>query len=393
MTPETDLLLEKQPDQKRSPLRVRIPTNPYAQEGASSCTPSKLHAHLENFSFRDSVQKRYPLLATTAVLLLLLTVLYCKFGWAAHHQHSPALQGDELMLYANNGPTGSQVARAPFQDVGNALATTSRFMIDGPQTSIREAHTGKIFDTSQRQTQLSIDQESITKAVVVAQHREGVAWLSELPAVVHQYIYQAENSTAERPVRVNQGETAVYLQYIVEQYHNLPDAVAFVHAHQAAPHMPDKLEVLNKLRWDAFGYANLRYANITYDLWGRWTGDWLCPQNPQEAPPSDEIIWDELRVNQSQLFADVWKELFESPLGPMPQFVHSPCCAEFVVSRTRIQARPLSFYQDCLTWLEMTSSKRYWAGRIFEYVWHIIFGEPALYFAPEKCELLYCEKH
>lgn len=392
MTRETELLLEKQPDQKRSPLRVRIPSNPYAKEGSQSCTPSKLHAHLG--SFRHSIHTRYPLLATIAVLLLLLTILYCKSGWAFPPHHSRSVQGQAPMPYLNTGSIDSVVAQTPLsnEDLEDALAATSRYtdQQQGPQPSVHEVTKGRVFDKSQRQTQLSTEQESITKAVVVAQHREGVAWLSELPAMVHQFVYQAENDTAERPVRVNQGETAVYLQYIVEQYNNLPDAVAFIHAHQAAPHMPDKLKLLNKLRWDAFGYANLRYTNITYDLWGKWTGDWLCPQNPVKPPPSDEIIWDELRVNQSKLFANVWKELFEGPIGPLPQYVHSPCCAEFVVSRQRIQARPLSFYQDCLTWLEATSSERYWAGRIFEYVWHIIFGEPALYFAPEKCELLYC---
>ena len=393
MSQEADLLLGS--DQKRSPLRVRIPSNPYVNE--SSSTPSKLNAHLGSLSFRESMHNRYHLLATTAVLLLLLTVLYYKSGGAAPQQYSSPLHGHVPLHNLTAMAAGLDTALTEHtphsnEDIEDALAATSRFIgqQQASQVPISKAEMSGVPEVLQPQTQLSSEEESITRAVVVAQHREDVAWLEDLPAMLQQFVYQAENSTAERPVRVNQGETAVYLQYIVEQYNNLPDAVAFVHAHQVAPHMPDKLDILNKLRWGAFQYANLRYTNVTYDLWGKWTGDWLCPQNPLKPPPSDEIIWDELRVNQSQLFADVWKELFEGPIGPMPQYVHSPCCAEFVVSRQRIQARPLSFYQDCLTWLEATSSERYWAGRIFEYVWHIVFGETALYFAPEKCELLYC---
>ena len=393
MSREADLLLGS--DQKRSPLRVRIPSNPYANE--SSSTPSKLHAHLGSLSFKESIHNRYHLLATTAVLLLLLTVLYYKSGGAAPQQYSSPVHGHVPLHKLTTTSTSMEIAlteQTPHsnEDTEDALAATSHIFDQqqAPQASISNAETGRVSEASQPHTKLSTEEESITRAVVVAQHREDVAWLNDLPAMVQQYVYQAENSTAERPVRVNQGETAVYLQFIVEHYDNLPDATAFIHAHQVAPHMPDKLDILNKLRWDAFEYANLRYTNVTYDLWGKWTGDWLCPQNPLEPPPSDEIIWDELRVNQSQLFADVWKELFEGPIGPMPHYVHSPCCAEFVVSRQRIQARPLSFYQDCLTWLEATSSERYWAGRIFEYVWHIVLGETALYFAPEKCELLYC---
>lgn len=395
MSREADLLLGSPSEQRRSPLRVRIPSNPYANDSIS--TPSKLHAHLGSFSFRDSIHNRYHILATTAVLLLLLTVLYYKSGGAAPQQYSPSVDVHAPLHNLSYSSTGTEAAlteQTPHsnEDIEDALVATSRFVDQqqAPQASSSEAETSRALERLQLQTKLSIEEQSMTRAVVVAQHREDVSWLSDLPAMVEQFVYQADNSTAERPVRVNQGETAVYLQYIVEQYHNLPDAVAFIHAHQVAPHMPDKLDILSKLKWGAFRYANLRYTNVTYDVWGKWTGDWLCPKNPLEPPPSDEIIWDELRVNQSQLFADVWKELFEGPIGPMPQYVHSPCCAEFVVSKQRIQARPLSFYQDCLMWLEATSSERYWAGRIFEYVWHIVFGETALYFAPEKCELLHC---
>ena len=33
---------------------------------------------------------------------------------------------------------------------------------------------------------------------------------------------------------------------------------------------------------------------------------------------------------------------------------------------------------------------RYNAGLILEYSWHIIFGEPPVYHAPPKCDLLHC---
>ena len=33
----------------------------------------------------------------------------------------------------------------------------------------------------------------------------------------------------------------------------------------------------------------------------------------------------------------------------------------------------------------------YNAGLLLEYVWHIVFGEPAVYHAPAKCDLLVCD--
>ena len=36
----------------------------------------------------------------------------------------------------------------------------------------------------------------------------------------------------------------------------------------------------------------------------------------------------------------VWSETFEKWLGPIPKALHGPCCAEFIVSRERIEAHP-----------------------------------------------------
>ena len=38
--------------------------------------------------------------------------------------------------------------------------------------------------------------------------------------------------------------------------------------------------------------------------------------------------------------AQVWDQVYAQELGPLPPAIHSPCCAEFVVSRDRILAHP-----------------------------------------------------
>ncbi|KAL0051394.1 hypothetical protein WJX82_006644 [Trebouxia sp. C0006] len=300
---DTDRLLSTHNEKRPSPLRVRIPPNPHASSGGN--TPSKSDAHVSNTTLRERLHNKYIMSATTLLLLFLLAFLYSKTGVQPVSQYTPDRQGDPAThQYESAAPSwqtfgadakdAAVLTPASFSDKQQALEASASHK-DLPQTEV----------AAQLSMSLSTQQESTTKAVVVAQHREDIGWLSALPSHIHQYIYQADNATAERSLRVNQGETAVYLQYIVEQYHNLPDIMVFMHAHQDAPHMPDKLDLVNKLRWDAFGYANLRYTNITYDLWGKWTGDWLCPQNPLERPPSEEIIWDDLRVNQSRLFAEM----------------------------------------------------------------------------------------
>ena len=86
----------------------------------------------------------------------------------------------------------------------------------------------------------------------------------------------------------------------------------------------------------------------------------------QKAPPRPEIIWDDLRVSMSRNYAQMWGLLFEQELGRLPEFVHSPCCAEFVVSSERVRRHPRQFYVSLLDWLRHTSNDRFWAGRIFE---------------------------
>lgn len=83
----------------------------------------------------------------------------------------------------------------------------------------------------------------LERMLVVAQYREDISWLkhvSYLPSI----IYQADNASASNRVVRNMGETAVYLQYIVDHYDVLPKQMAFVHGHRKAKHMPDVVPVL-----------------------------------------------------------------------------------------------------------------------------------------------------
>ena len=47
----------------------------------------------------------------------------------------------------------------------------------------------------------------------------------------------------------------------------------------------------------------------------------------------------------------VWSETFEKWLGPIPKELHGPCCAEFIVSRDRIEAHPRCTFPSCCQWI------------------------------------------
>ncbi|KAK9830769.1 hypothetical protein WJX74_006321 [Apatococcus lobatus] len=51
--------------------------------------------------------------------------------------------------------------------------------------------------------------------------------------------------------------------------------------------------------------------------------EWSTPEGPQPLPTQDYIAFEED-------FATAWQELFLQELGPLPAFVHTPCCGEFL---------------------------------------------------------------
>lgn len=48
------------------------------------------------------------------------------------------------------------------------------------------------------------------------------------------------------------------------------------------------------------------------------------------------------------------------------------------------------FYVHLRDWIVETEVEGYRCGRVLEYVWHMIFGEPAVLSPVLECKLLYC---
>ena len=108
------------------------------------------------------------------------------------------------------------------------------------------------------------------------------------------------------------------------------------------------------------GYVNLR-----------------CRWNP--GCPSGVQIHQEKSKEQSSyeaVFEDSWKSIFQN--SDVPEVVGSGCCAQFAVSKQRIRARSHGFYVHLRKWLLNTNLDDATSGRVMEYLWHIIFGAPAV---------------
>ncbi|KAF9695533.1 hypothetical protein EKO04_006372 [Ascochyta lentis] len=171
-----------------------------------------------------------------------------------------------------------------------------------------------------------------------------------------------------RTLRNKGMEANAYLAYIVQNYNNLPSIIAFIHPHKdgypTAWHTDNSqhsnaisLQTLNINFVQSNGYANLRCIHNPG-----------CPHEvmPFRNPPEDH------RTIEAAM-PDAWRELFNNT--DVPQILATPCCAQFAVSSKQVQKRPLDAYKKYYTWLMETPLIDETSGRVFEYLWHILFGQ------------------
>lgn len=178
--------------------------------------------------------------------------------------------------------------------------------------------------------------------------------------------------------RLNKGkEGNPYLTYIIDHYPDFPDIIAFIHAHRngfpLAWHTDQKnhdaVTMLHDLRLQHVldqGYANLRCEAF--------------PGCPNEIQPwRDPPIEDKL---PERLYPYVYSEMFQVPLHELRrkiETVGTACCAQFAVSKAQILQRPKTDYVRFRDYLEATTFEDDVIGRVYEYMWHIMFGREAVH--------------
>lgn len=201
-------------------------------------------------------------------------------------------------------------------------------------------------------------------------------------------------------------EAAAYMQYIVNNYDNLPASMVFLHEHEESWHRyRPMLRLLQDLKWGNIGYGSLRHWN--YRDW--WCDDpeasfgWRpCSELGLLTTPSVPSKANNRTLNQAHLcewgekggkaVLEWWPVFFQEEMGDAPEYLHMPnCCGEFMVTRERVLARPLKFYKNALNVMEAGTLEESWdMGLCFELMWHVIFGEPYVAHAVAKCDLYKC---
>ena len=156
------------------------------------------------------------------------------------------------------------------------------------------------------------------------------------------------------------------MTYIIDQYDELADVTIFTHAHQYAWHNEDVLGqdvVLMLSRLSASHVLKQGYVNLRCAWQPPGCTSALHPKSPTtSADRPEEMVW-----------AQAWQEIF--PDRPVPDEVAQPAGAQFAVSRLTIQKRALDEYSRYRRWLLTTSLPSSLSGRVWEYLWHILFFE------------------
>jgi hypothetical protein len=164
----------------------------------------------------------------------------------------------------------------------------------------------------------------------------------------------------------------VYLTYIINNYHSLPDIVFFHHDHPQSWHQlfssAYELRHLNPLSALKSGYLSPRCLPGCENVM-TLSGD---------VAPLSELKTASREIQISSLLHAFLKDSAGKPVR-IPEKIAAPCCAQFAVSREAILARPLEMWVGLRDWLVETELGSRAAGRVLEYTWHLWFGmEPVL---------------
>lgn len=184
-------------------------------------------------------------------------------------------------------------------------------------------------------------------SIIISHYNENLDWAYRLP--YNATIVSKEGIPAE--TAPNKGcEASGYLEYIIKKYASLPDWLIFVHGHRSSWHHRQNMDEI----LPCLVIGEHKYCNIN-DFYGVW----LC-----EVPEFNvcKIMLPELFSILDLKFGD----------ADIEKIKYRPC-SQFYVSNTLIYRYPVETYIRLHEWIMNCQQHSYWSGRMFEYIWHIMF--------------------
>lgn len=228
-----------------------------------------------------------------------------------------------------------------------------------------------------------VDIPKQSKALVVAaRSRETIQWMEDVEPDWIRYPYilsENDNPNSTLSVPANNGNEAMrYLTFIIDNYDFLPDFIAFRHGHGSAWHQRfDSAIEINNLNLTTVRMRG--YQNFNCE------GSWGCDEhiNLAEKQRKENAANSQAkRLLSARSFPEVDAAIYENWdtwFGvPMPEDLTGPCCAQFAVTKEAVYRRTKEKYVEWRQWLLVNPLTAFHAGVVFERLWHVIFGMPAV---------------
>jgi hypothetical protein len=191
--------------------------------------------------------------------------------------------------------------------------------------------------------------------IVSSHYSENLDWLKNSDKDV--VVCSKVNDSPLCQQEANKGDEATaYLKFIIDNYNNLPKYIAFIHGHESGWHQiyPNSLMelIFEKAKYKEYDYIPLNgsiFDNIWYET-------------------------------KKPLLTKYWDEFFRPYLKrDIPDRLSADCCAQFIISRNAIKKYPKIAYENWYTIIinseedDLNIGKEH--AQMFEYIWHIIYGE------------------
>lgn len=138
-------------------------------------------------------------------------------------------------------------------------------------------------------------------------------------------------------------EASSYLAFIIKRMttDSLPEYTAFIHGHEKSDH-----QLVDDILYEIENHPCAQFHHLNNNWVYKLTDD-------------------------DDKFVDI--EKFEKLIGPIPPVVWTCTSAQFIVHRDCIKRHPIEFYK---TLFKNVKTKR--DATSLEFLWHIIFGQPAI---------------
>lgn len=198
---------------------------------------------------------------------------------------------------------------------------------------------------------------SIRKALIIAsQSTSNLTFLASAAAKgnwpLYTYITDGPPTSQQpltTPSNSSQGnEAMVYLTYIIDNYHNLPDIMFFHHDHEVAWHQKyssaTEFQYLNLITVLRQGYVSPRCLNG-------------C-ENVIELSSDTLPLKQLLRGSRDIRIASVLSQFLDEK-EDLPSKIAAPCCAQFAVSKEAVRTRSLQTWVGLRNWLLETDLDNY----------------------------------